>query len=220
MEINTLLTQLEMYYGPTRWQQQHDGLSELIMTILSHQTTDRNSAHAFATLTHPTPDWPEIHAYPIEEIIARIRVAGLAQRKAQYILTTLDIVSRCDTPYSIDFLATMPVPAAMQWLTSIPGIGPKTAACVLLFAFGRPVTPVDTHIARVCQRLQLVSATNAVHIQQQLESLVPDDHKYAFHIHMIQHGRRICHARKPNCTLCPLAYACPSALNNHYAYER
>jgi endonuclease III len=219
MEINTLLLQLDTYFGPVQWQPQHDGLSELIMTILSHQTTDRNSAHAFATLTHPTPDWPAIHALPIAEIIEKIRVAGLAQRKAQYILTTLDIVSQHDTPYSIDFLATMHVTDAMQWLMQLPGIGPKTAACVLLFAYGRPVTPVDTHIARVCQRLQLVPATHAVHIQQQLESLVPDDRKYAFHVHMIQLGRRVCHARQPLCELCPLASACPSALNSQHSHE-
>lgn len=186
-------------------------MAELIQTILSHQTTDRNSGLAFDTLVHAMPDWAAIHALSTQELSVVIRVAGLAHKKAQYILTALDVVAQLDPPYNIDFLASLPPQNAVKWLTQIPGIGPKTAACVLLFAYGMPVTPVDTHIARVCQRLQLVSRHHAVHIQAELEERVPDNEKYAFHVQMIRLGRTFCHAQRPQCTHCPLHPICPSA---------
>jgi endonuclease-3 len=134
----------------------------------------------------------------------------LAHKKAQYILTALDVVAQLDPPYNIDFLASMHAQDAIKWLTQIPGIGPKTAACVLLFAYGMPVTPVDTHIARVCQRLQFTAQHTAVHIQAELERRVSDPEKFAFHVQFIRLGREICHAQRPECGRCPLHDACPS----------
>jgi endonuclease-3 len=210
MEIHKALCRLETHFGMVHWQPHRDGMSELILTILSHQTTDRNSGHAFDTLVHAMPDWAAIHALSTQEISSAIRVAGLAHKKAQYILTALDVVAQLDPPYNIDFLASMHAQDAIKWLTQIPGIGPKTAACVLLFAYGMPVTPVDTHIARVCQRLQFTAQHTAVHIQAELERRVSDPEKFAFHVQFIRLGREICHAQRPECGRCPLHDACPS----------
>jgi len=211
MEIHTALDLLNTHFGVVQRQPHRDGMSELILTILSHQTTDRNSGQAFDTLVHAMPDWADIHAMSIHEISTAIHVAGLAHKKAQYILATLDVVAQLDPPYNIDFLASQHPQNAIKWLTQIPGIGPKTAACVLLFAYGMPVTPVDTHIARVCQRLQLTTQHNAVHIQTELERRVSDNDKFAFHVQFIRLGREICHAQRPACMRCPLHDSCPSA---------
>lgn len=211
MEIKTVLRHLETRFGAVAWQPHRDGMSELILTILSHQTSDRNSGLAFDMLVHAIPDWQNMHALSVHELSAIIRVAGLARKKAEYILTTLDVVAQLDPPYNIDFLALMQPQDAIDWLTRIPGIGPKTAACVLLFGYGMPVAPVDTHIARVSQRLHLVTSRTAPRIQAELEVCVPDQLKYAFHLHMIQLGRELCHAQRPQCTHCPLWQWCPSA---------
>ncbi|MFM7678294.1 MAG: endonuclease III domain-containing protein [Roseiflexaceae bacterium] len=211
MEIDTALNQLITHFGEVHWQPHRDGMSALIQTILSHQTTDRNSSHAFDILVHAMPDWASIHALTIQEISTAIRIAGLAHKKAQYILTALDVVAQLDPPYNIDFLASLPPQDAVKWLTQIPGIGPKTAACVLLFAYGMPVTPVDTHIARICRRLQFTTQQTAVAIQAELEHRVSDPDKLAFHLLFIRLGREICHAQRPECARCPLHTCCPSA---------
>ncbi len=211
MEIVHVIEQLNAFYGTVRWHHRRDGLTELIQTILSQQTTDVNSLRAYAELRHRHGDWPAIHALSHAELSDAIRVAGLAHRKATYILATLDVAATCQPAYSIEFLANLLPQAAMTWLTRIPGIGPKTAACVLMFAYGMPLTPVDTHVARLCTRLALVPQRTATSIQSELEHRVPDHLKYAFHVHLIRLGREVCHAQTPYCGMCPLQQECPSA---------
>jgi endonuclease-3 len=111
-------------------------------------------------------------------------------------------------------LSTLPMPEAKSWLTSLPGIGPKTAACVMLFSLGRPALPVDTHVHRVSQRLGLVGPkVNAVAAHEALESLMPAALYYGYHVATIRHGRRICKAQRPRCDACVLADGCPSAFS-------
>ena len=142
---------------------------------------------------------------------AAIRVAGLANDKAQRIITVLTHPDVQAHGFSIDFLSDLTQADALAWLTAFNGIGPKTAACVLLFAYGMPILPVDTHIQRVAQRLGLVKGSNPERAHTILNQLVPSDQMYAAHMHLIQLGRQICHARTPQCTMCPLGDVCPSA---------
>jgi len=202
---------LDDFYGTRHWRAGRDALDELVLTILSQNTTDRNSGRAFRELKHTYRTWQEVCDASESELAQVIRVAGLAHYKAPRIQTVLQHLATDYGVFSLDFLAQMPPSDAQTWLTNHPGIGPKTAACVLLFAFGMPVVPVDTHIGRVAYRLGLVAIQNPVKAQQLLEQLVPVERKYAFHMHFIQLGRLICHARSPQCSKCPLMQQCPSA---------
>jgi len=202
---------LDDFYGARQWRPGRDALDELVLTILSQNTTDRNSGRAFRELKHTYRTWQEVCDASEAELAQVIRVAGLAHYKAPRIQTVLQHLATDYGVFSLDFLAQMPPSDAQTWLTNHPGIGPKTAACVLLFAFGMPVVPVDTHIGRVAYRLGLVATQNPVKAQQLLEHLVPAERKYAFHMHFIQLGRLICHARSPQCSKCPLMQQCPSA---------
>jgi endonuclease-3 len=202
---------LDDFYGTRQWRAGRDALDELVLTILSQNTTDRNSGRAFRELKRSYLSWQAVCDATESELAQVIRVAGLADRKAPRIQTVLQHLATDYGVFSLDFLAQMPPCDAQTWLTDHPGIGPKTAACVLLFAFGMPVVPVDTHIGRVAYRLGLVATQNPVKAQQLLEQLVPTERKYAFHMHFIQLGRLICHARSPQCSKCPLVKQCPSA---------
>lgn len=214
-KMHDLLSQsldiLDDFYGTRQWRAGRDALDELVLTILSQNTTDRNSGRAFRELKHTYHTWQEVCDAAESELAQVIRVAGLAHYKAPRIQTVLQHLATDYGVFSLDFLAQMPPSEAQTWLTNHPGIGPKTAACVLLFAFGMPVVPVDTHIGRVAYRLGIVATQNPVKAQQLLEQLVPDARKYAFHLHFIQLGRLICHARSPQCAKCPLMQQCPSA---------
>jgi endonuclease-3 len=202
---------LDDFYGTRHWRAGRDALDELVLTILSQNTTDRNSGRAFRELKRTYLSWQEVCDAAESELAQVIRVAGLADSKAPRIQPVLHHLATDYGAFSLDFLAQMPPSDAQTWLTNHPGIGPKTAACVLLFAFGMPVVPVDTHIGRVAYRLGLVATQNPVKAQQLLEQLVPTERKYAFHMHFIQLGRLICHARSPQCSKCPLMQQCPSA---------
>ncbi|NBU64130.1 MAG: endonuclease III [Chloroflexia bacterium] len=202
---------LDEFYGIRQWRPGRDAVDELVLTILSQNTTDRNSGRAFHELKRTYPSWHAVCDATESELAHVIRVAGLADTKAPRIQAVLRHLARDYGRFSLDFLAKMTPNAAQAWLTDHPGIGPKTAACVLLFAFGMAVVPVDTHIGRVAHRLGIVATQNPVKAQQLLEQLVPDARKYAFHMHFIQLGRLICHARSPQCVKCPLIHRCPSA---------
>ena len=202
---------LDGFYGSRHWRPGRNALDELVLTILSQNTTDRNSGRAFHELKRTYSTWHQVCNAPVGELAHVIRIAGLAHSKAPRIQSVLQLLETDNAEYSLDFLAQLPPSDAQTWLTNHPGIGPKTAACVLLFAFGMPVVPVDTHIGRVAYRLGIVDTENPVKAQQLLETLVADDHKYAFHMHFIQLGRLICHARRPLCAQCPLQTLCPRA---------
>jgi endonuclease-3 len=197
------------HYGPPVQKERRDPLSELIVTILSQNTADVNTERAYRRLRERFPTWEEALAAPVEEIAAAIRVAGLAQIKAPRIRAILEDLARERGALSLDFLADLPVDAARAYLTSLHGVGPKTAACVLLFSLHMPALPVDTHVHRVSGRLGLVPAgTTAERAHALLEDLVPVALYYPFHLLFIAHGRTICHARRPACAACPVAAEC------------
>jgi endonuclease-3 len=186
-----------------------DPLEALVLTILSQNTNDVNRDRAFRRLRDKFPTWEAILQSPEDQIVEAIRPAGLAKIKAPRIKGALQAVMERAGRLDLSFICDMPLDEARKWLTSLKGIGPKTAAIVLLFACGHEAFPVDTHIYRVTRRLGLVpwKATREK-AHQILEELLPAEIYYQFHINLIEHGRRVCKAPKPLCTACVLKDLC------------
>jgi endonuclease-3 len=184
-------------------------LDELIDCILSQSTTDANRDRAFAALKAAFPSWEVVMNAPTDAVIAAIKPAGLANQKAPRIQNVLRRIADERGTLSIDFLGELPLEEARQWLVSLEGVGPKTAAIVLCFAFNRPAFPVDTHIHRVGQRIgflpQGISADKAHPL---MEAIIPPEDYFAFHLNLIRLGREICAARRPACERCPLQTDC------------
>jgi len=205
LEIHRRL--LEAYGEPRR--RRLDPISELISTILSQNTNDVLRDRAFEELRRRLPTWEQVRDAPEEEIADAIRIAGLSQQKAASIKRALEHLSKERGELSLDFLRNMDVEEAKGWLTSIKGIGPKTAAIILLFALDMAAFPVDTHVHRVTKRLGLIlSNTSREKAHEILEALMPPETYYAFHLNLIRHGRRVCRSRRPRCTECVLTDVC------------
>jgi endonuclease-3 len=205
-----IIEALEPLYGRPQHMASHDPLAELILTVLSQNTADTNSGRAFVQLLRRYPSWEAIANAPLDDLIAVIQVGGLARQKAPRIQAILRAVAERSPGWDLSFLESMPLEEARAWLRSLPGVGPKTAACVLLFSLGRPALPVDTHVERVSKRLGLIPRTaTAEQAHDLLEALVDPVDYYRFHMLLIKHGRRICTARKPACERCPIL-ECPS----------
>ena len=195
------------------WRPHQDPVAELALTLLSQNTSDTNSGRAYQQLLARYPEWEALIAAPVGEVEETIRVGGLAKTKAPRLQALLrEVRDRVGPGWDAGVLATMPLGEAKEWLTSLPGVGPKTAACVLLFSLGRPALPVDTHVQRVSQRLGLIGeevGAGAAH--EALEAAMPPGLYYDFHVALIRHGRRVCKAQRPRCAECVLADGCPSA---------
>jgi len=201
---------LDEAYGRAPQQTSDEPLFELVLTLLSQHTSDLNSGQAMHRLVERFPNWDAVLAAPVSEVEDAIRPGGLAPTKSRRLHALLGEVRERCPDWDLSHLATMPLDEAKTWLTSLPGVGPKTAACVLLFALGRPALPVDTHVERVSKRLGLVpSKMQADRAHDVLEAMTEPGDVYAFHVDLIQHGRRTCHARGPRCGECVLAAKCP-----------
>ena len=202
---------LEETYGPRPWRRHLPPVDELVATILSQHTSDTNTDRAFASLRARFPSWHDVIAAPTADVADAIRSGGLANRKAPRIQEVLaEILDRFGA-FDLDSLASHSVPEARAKLTALDGVGPKTASCVLLFSLGMPAMPVDTHVHRVSRRLGLIDGKmSAEAAHGTLEALLNGgrDEVYAFHMHLIGHGRTVCTARRPNCERCTLASNC------------
>jgi endonuclease III len=195
-------------YGDRPWHPR-DPVATLVSTILSQNTNDVNRDRAFEQLRERFPSWEAVRDAPEEVIVDAIRPAGLGPTKAPRIQGALECITEAQGEISLDFLADLPVEEAREWLLDLPGVGPKTAAIVLLFALGMPAFPVDTHVYRVTRRLGLIpEKTSREKAHALLEELVPPDIYYAFHINLIAHGRAVCHARNPEHERCVLRDEC------------
>lgn len=184
-------------------------IAALINTILSQNTNDRNRDIAYQQLRERFPTWESVRDAQVEEIIGSIRPAGLAPSKGPCIQQALQHITTERGMLTLDFLNDLPLDEARAWLTNLRGVGPKTAAIVLLFSMGRPAFPVDTHIHRITKRWGLIpekTSREKAHIL--MEDLVPSQLYYSFHINIITHGRTVCSARKPQCDLCSLQDLC------------
>ncbi len=203
---------LSALYGRPVWRPHGDAMTELVLTILSQNTSDANSGRAFMRLRSRFPTWETLMAADPGEIESEIRVGGLAATKAPRIKAILDEVWQRLGSFDLSFLGEMPLAEAKAWLRSLPGVGPKTTACVLMFALGRPALPVDTHVGRIARRLGLVPAkTGAAEAHDLLEAMLAPEEVYPFHVSLIKHGRRLCRAQRPLCADCPLRDRCPTA---------
>ena len=236
--IGFVLDRLAETNGRPVWQPRLGPVSELVLTILSANSADINAEVAFKALrtaypstpplAHasveprampgwgglglpdlPPPDWAAVEGAPLPELTDVIRPGGLANQKAPRIPAALSALRANGGSYSLEFLAAKPPLEARDWLAAIPGIGKKTASVVLLFSFGAPLMPVDRHVFRVSQRIGLIppkSDPDGAH-DLYLAMLAPEQ-MYEAHVSLITHGRRTCHAQRPDCEHCPLAPRC------------
>lgn len=213
MAIKEVIELLEQEYGPCEWHADRDPIDVLIGTILSQNTSDANSGRAFASLKASFDSWEAVAMAPAEHIARVIQSGGLFQIKAVRIKQVLEKIKKEQGRISLDFLKLKPMAEAEDYLMRLPGVGHKTASCVLLFSLGKPSLPVDTHIFRVAKRLGLIDSKVSIEkAHSLLQEQVPPSRVYQFHVHMIEHGRRICHARQPRCHRCILQGICPSSL--------
>ena len=189
-------------------------LDELILTVLSQSTNDRNRDVAFLRLRE-LGDWEQIRQAPVERLEYAIRPGGISYVKSDRIKAILEAISTSAPdpaePLSLEWMTQAPVPDSRDYLVGLPGVGRKTAACVLLFSYGLREVPVDTHVGRVGTRLGLLRAgASSEALHDQMLALTPPGQELELHVNLLRHGRRTCHARVPACERCALARMCPS----------
>jgi endonuclease-3 len=224
---------LRAVYGAPLMKPHRDPIGELVLTVLSQSTNDRNRDVAFLRLRErfgaPRIDWRLVRDAPLAEVEAAIRPGGISKVKSARIQAILraigDAPAPCSAPnpadgaasdrpareLSLDWLDHVPLAAAREYLLALPGVGRKTAACVLLFSYGLRDVPVDTHVSRVGTRLGLLRAGAPFEqLHDQMLALTPPGQELELHVNLLRHGRRTCHARAPDCAGCALARMCPS----------
>jgi endonuclease III len=210
--LRAILRRLQKQFGELVPPRATAPLDELILTVLSQHTSDVNADRAFASLRAAFPTWNRVAEVPPEAVADAIRSGGLADTKAPRIQAILREVHDREGGYNLSRLGSMTDAEARAYLTSLPGIGPKTAAVVLSFALGRDAIPVDTHVHRVARRLGIVPPTSsAERTDRLLHDLVPDGLRTQLHVALIRLGREICKAPIPRCRRCPLKDLCPTA---------
>lgn len=197
-------------FGVPEWRPSLSPVDELVSTILSQNTNDTNRDVAFKQLKESFPDWKSVIEADTQDIMDAIRTAGLGNQKGPRIQNALqDIAQQMDGEINLDFLRDMPKDEARQWLMAVKGVGPKTAAIVLLFSLGIPAFPVDTHIYRVSGRLGLRPMNFSVEkVHTYLEERIPEDAYYDLHLNLIRLGREVCGARNWHCFRCPVEDLC------------
>jgi endonuclease-3 len=197
------------YYGREVSARKLPPLDELVMTILSQHTNDVNMFRSYESLKERYSTWEEVIGAPQEEVAMFIRSSGMYNLKAQRIQAALKGIKERVGKLDLSHLETMDLQEAKKWLTSLHGVGPKTAAIVLLFSFGRPVLPVDTHVWRVTKRLGLIGqkvSRERAHVL--LEELMPESCIPSLNKNLVRHGREVCKAQNPQCDECFLSHLC------------
>ena len=195
-------------YGIPTMAPHGDPLAELVLTVLSQSTNDRNRDIAFRALRERFVSWEAVRDAPVDEVEAAIRPGGISKVKSARIQAILRAVG---VPLDLGWMRDAPVAEARDHLTALPGVGRKTAACVLLFAYGRRDVPVDTHVSRVGMRLGLLEAgARFDRLHDQMLAVTPPGAELELHVNLLRHGRRTCHAQRPRCGECALARMCPS----------
>ncbi len=210
--ISDAIRLLTEQYGPFENEPRLDPAHELVFTILSQHTSDRNSERAFRNLMHTFGTLEAVAEADVDAIEIAISGGGLARIKAPRIKEVLGmILDLNDASLDLHFLAEMPMDEARAWLRQLPGIGPKSAGIILSFSLGMPAMAVDTHIFRVSQRLGIIGPkVNADKAHEVLEAAMPPEDVYPFHAAFITHGRQVCKAQRPRCGDCVVNYDCPS----------
>ena len=200
---------LEKEYGRPKRGRCGNPVDALVRTILSQNTSDANRDRAFQLLKKRFPENERLLEASVKEIAKAIRPGGLPEVKARRIKNALARIKAERGRLELDFLKGLPLGKAREFLTSIYGVGPKTAAVVLNFCFGKPAFPVDTHIYRVAKRLGLIpEKATREKAHELMEAAVPEEKMFSFHVNLIAHGRRVCTARNPKCPECALLAIC------------
>jgi endonuclease-3 len=193
-----------------------DPLAELVLTVLSQSTNDRNRDVAFLRLRDRFPSWEAVRHAPVEEVEEAIRPGGISKVKSARILAILEAIEDTNpgprsSGLDLSWMRDAPVAQSRDFLCALPGVGRKTAACVLLFAYGLRDVPVDTHVSRVGMRLHLLRpGAPFEELHDAMLALTPPGAELEFHVNLLRHGRRTCHAQRPACAACPLRTMCPS----------
>ena len=210
--VRAILNRLRARFGELEPPRRADPLDELILTVLSQHTSDLNAGRAFDLLRDAFPAWDEVVGASATAVADAIRSGGLADTKAPRIQAILREIHEREGRYDLSWLRETSDDDVRAYLTSLPGVGPKTAAVVLSFALGRDAIPVDTHVHRVAKRLALVPPTaSAERAAVLLHDLVPGGLRTQLHVALIRLGREICKAPTPRCRECPLNNLCPTA---------
>lgn len=184
-------------------------IDEIVATVLSQHTSDINSERAFAQLKDVFPSWEQVAAAPVGQVADAIRCGGIADQKARRIQQILAAIEDREGRINLDRLHDADDAAVAAYLESLPGVGPKTAACVLTFALGRAAFPVDTHVHRIAIRLGWIPAkTTADAAHRILAQIVPARIRYDLHVALVTHGRTVCRAQRPRCDQCVLRDLC------------
>ena len=214
--IRRIHAALDRAYGPLGDMPLDDPVDSLIETILTQNTSGQNSTRAFRSLKQAFPRWTKALRARPAEIEERIRCGGLAKTKSVRIRNVLAAIKEREGRISLERLRDMPTRQALDYLLRLDGVGVKTACCVLLFALGRPVMPVDTHVYRIARRLRWLRPSVPIEKAGEcLESIIPPGLVLPLHLHLIAHGRRICRARNPACHRCPIRAHCPEGRKRH-----
>ena len=207
--VRAVRDRLRLVYGIPRATPHRRPVDELVLTVLSQSTNDRNRDVAYLRLRRRFATWGEVRDAPLREVEEAIRPGGLSRVKSARLQA---ILRALPDPVSLDDLASMTVDAARERLCDLPGVGRKTAACVLLFAFGMRDVPVDTHVSRVSTRLGLLRpGAPFTELHDELLAMTPRGQELELHVNLLRHGRRTCHAQRPACGRCELRRMCPSA---------
>jgi endonuclease-3 len=195
-------------YGVPVAEPHGDALAELVLTVLSQSTNDRNRDVAYLRLRERFPSWEAVRDAPVEEIEEAIRPGGISKVKSARIQAILRAIG---DDLDLTWMRDAPVPESQRYLCSLPGVGRKTAACVLLFAYGLRDVPVDTHVSRVGTRLGLLRPKAPFEeLHDAMLDLTPPGAELELHVNLLRHGRRTCHSQRPQCGACALARMCPS----------
>ncbi|MHA1737236.1 MAG: endonuclease III domain-containing protein [Candidatus Heimdallarchaeota archaeon] len=203
-----LIKRLDTHYGLKEWSRWREPVGELVRTILSQNTTDKNSLKAYADLQEAYPTWDDLLLADEKDLADVIRSGGLANTKAKKIKKALVEIKKQHGTIDLEFLADYELSKATDYLISLDGVGSKTAACVLIFSFNFPIIPADTHVHRLSNRIGVVDGSTREKTQELLQDEIPDKDKYSFHLNLIEHGRRICKAKNPICSNCFLQDIC------------
>jgi endonuclease-3 len=222
--VRAIRDRLRLVYGVPLAKPHGHPIAELILTVLSQSTNDRNRDVAYLALRERFGSWEDVRDAPVDEVEEAIRPGGISKVKSARIKSILSAITESarrearsagiglEEPLSLDWLASRPVPEAQRYLTSLPGVGRKTAACVLLFALGMRDVPVDTHVSRVGTRLALFRAGAPFEeMHDEMLEITPPGEELELHLNLLRHGRRTCYARRPACRDCALQRMCPSA---------
>jgi endonuclease III len=204
--VRAIRDRLRSLYGRPTQEPHREPVAELVRTILSQNTNDTNRDVAYDRLRRRFPTWEQVRDAPLDEVEDAIRPGGLAPQKAPRIKHAL---GELDDKLDLEWLETAPREEALDFLTSLPGVGRKTAACVLIFSYGRPEIPVDTHVYRVGGRLGLFPARASFErAHDEMLAITPAENAYELHINLIRHGRAVCRPL-PRCAECALRRMCP-----------